>query len=559
MSSLKGRALSFLGIRRDFHELDLRLRVALSQLPLFAAVLFSLPLVYAVKPEAYADADFLAGVCLVIVLSAAAIALPWDNFVQPAYWVIPILDFFAIALLFRGVQPDVAGMVVLAVFPVLWLAWSGFAPRSASIISVAGSLLIIWAPLYGTDPVAADFIRPVLIPLVMLAVHKSAAVMTQDAAGQQRALEEKDLALKQSLADSRRRAELLDAVLDTIDVGVIVQARDGHVMLMNNRQLAIHKLAVPEEAGNWTEAEMFIYGQDGFTPLPAEERPLARAMRREAFSDCLVWVGRGAEQRALTVSARPLGCENGGFNGSVVAFGDVTDMMRALRAKEDFVASVSHELRTPLTSIIGYLDLAIGEAEDDGLSTSLRTSLTVAMRNAERLLVLVADLLTTASGSVHLDPADLSLRELVGSAADSAAPRALAAGIRLQIRPGEDIRGRFDAVRVQQVLDNLISNAIKYSPAGTTVTVQVKRADGCAVLEVSDEGMGMTEAEQAEIFNRFFRTAAVKKAAIPGVGLGLGITRDIVEAHGGKITLTSAPGVGTTFRVELPLEHVVQR
>lgn len=553
MSSFRGNALSVLGIRRDFHELSLRLRVTLSQLPLFVAVLVSVPVVFMNKPSAFSDPAFLTGLGLITVLTVLSAALPWEKFFQPAYWVIPILDFAVIALLYRAVQPDVTGMLLLTVFPVFWLAWSGFAPRTASVVTITGSLLIIWSPLAGTQPSLQDFARSILVPVIMLLVHKSATVMTQDASGQQRALEAKDRELKQSLQDSRRRARLLDAVLDTIDVGVVVLAKDGHVMLMNNRQMATHELALPSGPGEWDEADMHIFKPDGVTALPAGERPVARAMRREAFSDCLVSVGIGIEQRAMSVSARPLADEKGEFNGSVIAFSDVTEMLQALRAKEDFVASVSHELRTPLTSIIGYLDLAISETEDQDAPGSLAASLSVAMRNAERLLVLVADLLTTASGSVHLEPVELSLRELAASAIWSAQPRADAAGVQLALDAQDDVRGFFDSVRVQQVFDNLLSNAIKYSPGGGTVTIRVCLEGDSAVIEVRDQGMGMTEAEQGEAFTRFFRSAAVKKAAIPGVGLGLGITRDIVEAHGGKITLRSRPGAGSVFRVELPL------
>ncbi|MGW9402457.1 ATP-binding protein [Arthrobacter sp. NPDC055585] len=555
MSSFKGRALSMLGIQKDFHELSLRLRVALSQLPLFTAVVLLLPLVLAIKPSAFTDPVFLTGLVLIGILSALSVGVRWDRYSQPAYWVIPILDFAAIAFLYNAVRPEVTGTVLLSVFPVFWLAWSGHAPRTAAVLTVLGSLMIVWSPpaLAGsTRP--GDYFSVLMIAGVNLLVHKAASVMTLSADGQKRALEEKDRALKHSLQDSRRRAQLLDAVLEAIDVGVIVLAKDGHVMLMNSRQLATHSLALPPEGGD-TEPDLLIFQEDGCTPVPPEERPLARAMRREAFSDCLVSVGRGPGQRAMAVSARPLLDERGDFNGSVVAYSDVTDMLRALRAKNDFVASVSHELRTPLTSIIGYLDLAL-DTGDGQLQPQLHSSLSVALRNAERLLVIVSDLLTTASGSVHLERTQLCLGELAASAAEAARKRAAAAGIELRTDIPEPVPGSFDPVRVQQVLDNLLSNAIKYSPGGGTVTVRVRGSRELAVLEIEDQGMGMTETEQAEAFNRFFRSSAVKKAAIPGVGLGLGITRDIVEAHGGRITVSSRPGAGSVFRVELPRESI---
>ncbi|MER1995473.1 MAG: ATP-binding protein [Arthrobacter sp.] len=564
MSSFKGRALSLLGIHKDFHELSLRLRVALSQLPLFTAVLVLLPLVLIIKPGAFTNPGFLTGLVLVVVLSLLAVTAHWEKFFQPAYWIIPILDFVAIGFLYNAVRPEIIGTVLLSVFPVFWLAWSGFAPRLAAFLTLAGSLGIVWSPpLLASSTRLEDYAAVLLIPAINLLVHKSASVMTLSADGQQQALQAKDRALKNSLQDSRRRAHLLDAVLEAIDVGVIVLAKDGHIMLMNSRQLATHELALPpagerDADRGCTEADLLIFEQDGVTKFPAEDRPMARAMRRETFSDCLVSVGRGPSQRALAVSARPLLDEQGEFNGSVMAFSDVTDMLRALQAKNDFVASVSHELRTPLTSIIGYLDLAL-DSDDDRLHPELRSSLTVTLRNAERLLVIVSDLLTTASGSVNLDRRDLALAELAESVAEAFRPRASASGITLRLDAADEVRGSFDPVRVQQVLDNLLSNAIKYSPDGGTVTVRVRREGEQAVLEVEDQGMGMTEEEQSEVFNRFFRSSAVKKAAIPGVGLGLGITRDIVEAHGGRISLTSRPGAGSTFRVELPCESCARQ
>ncbi|MFZ3417166.1 sensor histidine kinase [Arthrobacter sp. 3Tela_A] len=558
MSSFKGRALSLLGIHKDFHELSLRVRVALSQLPLFTAVAVLMPLVLIIKPSAFTDPALLTGLALIGILSALSVGVAWEKYFQPAYWIIPILDFVAIGFLYNAVRPEVTGTVLLSVFPVFWLAWSGHAPKTAALLTVTGSLLIVWSPpLLAGSTRPEDYLSVLMMAVVNLLVHKAASVMTLSADGQQLALEQKDRALKTSLQDSRRRAQLLDAVLEAIDVGVIVLAKDGHVMLMNSRQLATHALALPADDKS-AEADLLLFEQDGHTPVPPEDRPLARAMRREAFSDCLISIGRGPGQRAMAVSARPLLDEHGEFNGSVMAFSDVTDMLRALRAKDDFVASVSHELRTPLTSIIGYLDLAL-DADEDQLHPQLRSSLEVTLRNAERLLVIVSDLLTTASGSVHLERTELCLGELATCVAGSAQPRAQAAGVELRLDIPEPVRGSFDQVRLQQVLDNLLSNAIKYSPDGGTVTVRVRREGELAVLEVQDQGIGMTEAEQAEVFTRFFRSAAVKKAAIPGVGLGLGITRDIVEAHGGRVTVSSRPGAGSVFRVELPRESCARQ
>ena len=131
----------------------------------------------------------------------------------------------------------------------------------------------------------------------------------QDGVSHQSVMEAKDQVLKDSLQDSRRRAQLLDAVLEAIDVGVVVVAKDGHIMLLNSRQLASHELAQPAgdgQGGGQDEGELFIFEPDGHTDIPSAERPLARSMRRESFTGSLISVGRAPDQRAMAVSARPL-------------------------------------------------------------------------------------------------------------------------------------------------------------------------------------------------------------------------------------------------------------
>ena len=223
------------------------------------------------------------------------------------------------------------------------------------------------------------------------------------------------------------------------------------------------------------------------------------------------------------------------------------------RLKDEFIALVSHELRTPLTSIRGYIDLIL---DDNTLTEQQRKFLEIADRNSDRLLRLVGDLLFLAqleAGTLDLmiEPVDLGTvaRESVAAARPSAEAKEIA----LEVVADEGVALEGDSARLAQVVDNLISNAIKFTPAGGSVGVRVSTDTGRALLEVSDSGIGISPGEQAYLFDRFFRTSEAAERAIPGTGLGLTISKALVEGHGGSIALTSVAGRGTTFRVALPL------
>ncbi|MDP9261934.1 MAG: PAS domain-containing sensor histidine kinase, partial [Actinomycetota bacterium] len=225
------------------------------------------------------------------------------------------------------------------------------------------------------------------------------------------------------------------------------------------------------------------------------------------------------------------------------------------RMKDDFVASVSHELRTPLTSIRGYLDLVL-DGDAGPLTSEQQKYLGVVARNSKRLLALVADLLVVAqsdSGALSLDRQTSDLSALASEAVFSAGPAAEDRGLDLTLDAEEVPALDLDRARFGQVLDNLISNALKFTSTGGSVEVRVRCADEHVVVEVADTGMGMSAPEQERLFERFYRTKSSSTQATPGTGLGLWISKTIVEAHGGEISVDSATGRGTTFRVELPL------
>jgi signal transduction histidine kinase len=228
-------------------------------------------------------------------------------------------------------------------------------------------------------------------------------------------------------------------------------------------------------------------------------------------------------------------------------------LREADRLKDEFVALISHDLRTPLTSIMGYLELAM---DDDGLGEEPRSYLEVVQRNSERLLRLVNDLLFVArleAGELDLHSSEVDLGACVRQAVEEARPRAAAKSIELGCEVQSVPELRADRGRMFQLLDNLISNAIKFTPEGGRVEVRLVQRDSRLRLEVADTGIGIAEGELGRLFERFFRATTATERHIPGTGLGLYIAGAIVGAHGGEIDVESTPGEGTTFCVELPL------
>ena len=226
--------------------------------------------------------------------------------------------------------------------------------------------------------------------------------------------------------------------------------------------------------------------------------------------------------------------------------------------KDSFVANVSHELRTPLTSIRGYLELVL-EAEAGDLTDDQRRFLTIVERNSDRLLRLVGDLLFVAqvdAGRIALELGRVDLAAIVEDSVQSAQPAADQTKTVLSIdqQPVPPFTG--DPARLAQLLDSLVSNALKFTPTGGSVTVRCGTHGRHAFLEVQDSGIGIPVKEQSLLFERFYRARAAAELAIQGTGLGLAVAKAIVDGHHGTITVESAENRGATFRVELPLVPV---
>jgi len=536
--------------RRPFHEYRLTERVALSQMPLFVTTILTAFLVWAFFPETMNNALFIAFLVSQLAIMALCYLVPWRRLPYTSFLIIPLLDFVSIALGREGGQESLAGISLLAVFPVIWLCASGYYPRAALWLSFLAPLAIIWVPLVLKGSVTGqDLARSLLLPVMMLGIGVSVSVLTLSMTRQQRELEDKDAQLQANLQTSQRQEALLNTVLDTVHLGVLAVDADGHDVLMNRKQRINHELARPKDIADPNESQLLVFGPDRKTLVPVQERPVRRAVLGETFTDYLVWLGSGNEQRAFVTTARAMKDADGKFSGSVIAFSDVTDLVNALTAKDDFVSSVSHEFRTPLTSILGYVEILLGDEPDE----SQRGMLEIIRRNSERLLTLVSDLLSTRNGQLIVSPHAVDVADLVRSSVSSAMPKAAASGVVLEADTPERLEAHVDGARISQVLDNLVSNAIKYSPGGGNVVVSLAQEDGHLACRVTDTGMGMNPDDTSEVFAKFFRTSSVRRTAIPGVGLGLPISKAIVEAHGGTIEVESALGKGTTFTFRVPV------
>ena len=259
----------------------------------------------------------------------------------------------------------------------------------------------------------------------------------------------------------------------------------------------------------------------------------------------------GEEGKILRSTFVAINDEGGQVNGALAVFSDITELRRLEKLRKDFVANVSHELRTPLTSIIGYLDTILENEIDD--QDTIRRFLEIIKKEADRLALLIKDLLDLSrleSGSKYiLRPAFLN--RVIDNAILLLGERAREKEIEIEKEMERDFLVYMIPEQIEQVLINLLENAVKYTPAGGKIKIRVYGDDAKAVVEVSDNGIGIPVAEQERIFERFYRGDKARSRALGGTGNGLSIVKHILENHRNKIEVESEVGKGSTFRFYL--------
>ena len=337
------------------------------------------------------------------------------------------------------------------------------------------------------------------------------------------------------------------AVLSDMAEGVIAVDRDDRVLHLNEVAASILGVAAKDALGRrvWE-----------VTRVRQVCEALAHSQRDGHDFEAELEVQGASGLRTLDLKASPLRDSKGSLAGAVVVLHDVTRLRRLEVMRRDFVANVSHELKTPLTAIRGFVETLL---DDPSMPVETQRRFLEKIGNqSQRLATLVSDLLTLSrveSDRQTFEHQPVDLREPAKLAVANLAAQAQKKGLKLTLECGDaaiPVRGDSEALRI--VADNLLANAIQYTPAGGLVRVRARTEGKLALLEVEDTGIGIEPRDQDRIFERFYRVDKARSRELGGTGLGLAIVKHIALAHGGQVGVTSEPGHGSTFTVRLPLE-----
>jgi len=342
----------------------------------------------------------------------------------------------------------------------------------------------------------------------------------------------------QTLTDERNRSA---AILGSMVEGVAVVSGDERILYCNQAFEQI--LELPQGS---SQGKKLVEG--------LRQAELVTAVRQvlpggdEVTGEVEVGTVR---RRSFSVTAAPV--RAAGASSAVLVLHDITELRRLERVRRDFVANVSHEFKTPLTAIQGFAETLLGGALDD--KANRKRFMEIIREHAQRLARLTDDLLKLSrieAGRLELESRPVSVAALVNGCVETARLKAESKGLRLTVGLPEDLPAvRGDAVQLGEVLQNLIDNALQYTPPGGRIDVTAYSNGHEVIFTVADTGIGIPEADLERIFERFYRVDAARSREAGGTGLGLSIARHIVDAHGGRIWVESAVGQGSRFRFSI--------
>lgn len=353
--------------------------------------------------------------------------------------------------------------------------------------------------------------------------------------------------------DLERSASQFQALLESLGEGVLVIDASGRIVLRNTAAEGITGMSDEQLQRLLSRRAERILNADG-TPMSYDQWPTPRALRGERFQNVeVIFVRPDGSRRRLVYSASSVKDDAGNVQIAIIVFHDMTELSQLRRLEQlraDFIRAISHDLRTPLSVILGQ-GLTIPKLADD--PERVRKSAAAIVRGAERMEAMVqelVDLTLIEASQVRLSRRSLDIASVMHELMERLSGALEMRRVRLEV-PEELPRVWADPNRLERILTNLVSNALKYS-AGEVV-IRLDRRDGEVITEVADCGQGIAPEDLPRLFRRYYRAAATGKRQ--GLGLGLFITKGLVEAHGGRIWVESQVGVGSRFSFSLPVSR----
>ena len=339
------------------------------------------------------------------------------------------------------------------------------------------------------------------------------------------------------------KSEVLLEVTKNLREGIVIVGQDMRVVSHNNlAKTFLPKLNGSAEPRRLSEAIRDLSVHEAFE----------KALTLGAFSEVKL-ENFGTERRAFDLRVAPLEID-GKKRQAIGIFYDITELERLERVRQEFLSNVSHELRTPLTSIIAFVEtLEDGALEDVDHN---RQFLNVIRKNARRMHRLIDDILELSSieaGKIVVEPRGVHLRALVGEILLNLASRIEEKKLQIKNEIPAEVRVRADAFRLEQMLTNLLDNAIKFNRQNGEISIGCERSGGKDLIHIGDTGEGISEEHLPRLFERFYRTDKARSRDLGGTGLGLAIVKHLARLHGGEITVQSVADKGSIFTVELPI------
>ncbi|MBI2863834.1 MAG: HAMP domain-containing protein [Chloroflexi bacterium] len=362
---------------------------------------------------------------------------------------------------------------------------------------------------------------------------------------------------------ARRDAELhaaqLTSLLDNLGDMVVVADASGRILVRNRATSELTGIEAGQVYGMPNMRHAPMHRTDG-TPLSFEDWPINRTLRGECFTDFeFVYLQPDGSGRRVVASGSAVRDEEGRVVLGIVVGRDITPLRELEKARDEWIHTISHDLRTPLTVVQGQSQLLLRWLDKAGLAGREKASAVAILRAARQMNNMIQDLVDSArleSGQLRFDRQIVDLGSFLDDLIEGAREGIDVARIDLEVPKGlPPILA--DPSRLERVLMNLFTNALKYSPSETRVTIGAEKAGHELMISVEDRGVGIPREELHHVFERYFRARTGQ--IFDGLGLGLYITRALVEAHGGRIWVESEEGRGSTFKLTLPLLEENQR